>query len=257
MKIQKDAVNILERTTAYLQAGLLSKPPAWYGVVAQIPPSTKFFRKPNIVDPTTGKSRIRFRPVSDSRNARTDMYKTRSRVLDRRNSISSLYKIPKLKFVEDELRKLFYEQHPWELTRPKILIENYGDDNLDWSNLQQLGKALDGESVVQRTMYLLKNKEHSDIKNAYDQARMEFYRLRIQEDVQNQVALEEAEMFGASFGPTAIEYGVQKEQETINKWKDYAIKQMNINEAKRAKQNTSWGSDEDVDVNANEEETTV
>ena len=38
MKIQTNAVNVLERTSNYLNSGVLKTPPAWFNVVAKHPP---------------------------------------------------------------------------------------------------------------------------------------------------------------------------------------------------------------------------
>ncbi|CCH59422.1 hypothetical protein TBLA_0B05960 [Henningerozyma blattae CBS 6284] len=243
MKIQQNAVNVLERTSAYLQAGMIKKPPVWYDVVAATPPSKKFTREPKFINPSTNKRTVEFKPLKDYLNRTTGLYKTRANSIDKKNAVSSLYKIPKLTYIEDKLRKLFYEQHPWELTRPKIVMENHGEVTYDWSRLLQLGKPLDGESVVQRTLFLLKTKEHRKLIDAYNQARFEFYRLRMAEEIQEQVAQEESEMFGAVFGSTTIEFGIEKEQEMIDSWKVEAIKETEINEAKRSKESVSWKTD--------------
>ena len=55
-----------------------------------------------------------------------------------------------IQFEEDQLRKEFFRDHPWELARPRILVENSGKDfeQHDWSRIQQPGKKLDGERYV-------------------------------------------------------------------------------------------------------------
>ena len=58
MKIQTNAVNVLERTSNYLNSGVLKTPPAWFNVVAKHPPRKQFTREPVLNDPVTGKSRV-------------------------------------------------------------------------------------------------------------------------------------------------------------------------------------------------------
>jgi small subunit ribosomal protein S23 len=58
--------------------------------------------------------------------------------------------------------------------------------------------------------------------NAYDIARREFYRLRLQEDIQRRVAAEEAEATGANFGPSYLEIGMNLENQQYEKWKAWA-----------------------------------
>lgn len=242
MKIQTNAVNILERTSAYLKAGVITEAPAWYDVVASIPPKTKFCRVPKFKNPANGKDRRQSIeiPIGVGHNG---IFKTRANTSDKKVSSNVLFKPPKLSYIEDEIRKLFYEQHPWERSRPKILVENSMDNDYNWSHISQLGKPLDGENVVQRSLYLLKTKEQDTLTNAYNQARFEFYRIRMQQEIQEQVAQEEAEMFGSVFGQTAIEFGIGKEQSVIETWKRKALKETELLSARRANPSESWGSD--------------
>ena len=59
MKIQANAVNVLERTSNYLNSGVIKTPPAWFNVVAKNPPRKKFTREPKFNNPVTGESRIK------------------------------------------------------------------------------------------------------------------------------------------------------------------------------------------------------
>ncbi|SCV00883.1 LAME_0G12618g1_1 [Lachancea meyersii CBS 8951] len=242
MKVQQNAVNVLERTSSYLKAGLLTKTPAWYDVVARVPPSKRFVREPRLINPANDEPTSKLPDFGEIYNSQNGTYKTRASRADKKSLTNNLYKAPKLKYAEDKLRELFYEQHPWERSRPKMLVEDAGTRTYEWHNLQQLGKPLDGESVVQRTMHLLKTKEQTELLAAYDQARFEFYRLRIQEEIQTQVAQEEAEMFGTVFGPSAIEFGLQKEQKIIEIWKQKAIDQSELVSARNSNPAESWSS---------------
>ncbi|KAL3233401.1 Small ribosomal subunit protein mS23 [Nakaseomyces bracarensis] len=243
MKIQTNAVNVLERTSAYLRTGVIRDTPAWYNVVASIPPVKKFTREPRKINPSTE------RPVSRLADEHLEgfnsngLYKTRFNTLDKKIANRQIYRPPKLVYLEDSIRNLFYKQHPWELARPKIIAENEIEMDYDWSRIQQLGKPLDGENVVQRTLYLLKNSVHDNITDAYDQARLEFYRVRIQQELEEQVAAEEAEMFGSVFGPTAIEHGLMKEQEVVAKWKQDAELQTEFMSAKQENASKAAGED--------------
>lgn len=62
-----------------------------------------------------------------------------------------MYKPARIAYPEDQLRKEFYKDHPWELARPRIIMELDGQDYkyLDWSKgLRQRGMALSGERSV-------------------------------------------------------------------------------------------------------------
>lgn len=60
---------------------------------------------------------------------------------------SSLYKPQKIWYPEDSIREWFFKDHPWELARPRILVENTGNDGkeFNWSQLKQTNKQVDGE----------------------------------------------------------------------------------------------------------------
>lgn len=229
MKPQTGAVTVLERTSHYLKAGILRKKPVWLQAVANNPTSKNFLKEPKSL-----KLEQSFKVGREILPKPTaPLYQTKSK-----NTHKSLYKIPKLNYVEDELRELFYKQHPWELARPKILLENSGYDtkDQDWSRLTQINTQLDGESVIQRTIYLINNSAEPklNLEQAYDQARFEFYRLRIQQELEEQISKEENSMFGASFDATSIEYGITKEQEVIDKWVVDATELTNISEANKS-----------------------
>jgi small subunit ribosomal protein S23 len=58
---------------------------------------------------------------------------------------------------------------------------------------------------------------------AYDKARKEFYQLRMDQDVERQVAKEEALHYDAYFDIGEIERSVAKESEAFEDWKVWAI----------------------------------
>lgn len=241
MKPQTKAVNVLEKTSEYLKAGLLKKQPAWYHVVGAHPPKKNFIRQARLVNPSSEQS-IK-EPEAKKRFKRGKMYDTRVKEVKK-----DIYNIPKLRFVEDELRNLFYSQHPWELARPRILLENTGEDSKkqDWSSLIQLNKQLDGESVVQRAIYLMnENKDNKDYQllNAYETARYEFYRLRIEEEIEQQVSKEENEMYGAGFRTSPMEHGIAVEQRYIDDWKTQAVEATKVLDARNVSPEAAWGQE--------------
>lgn len=242
MRPQTQAVNVLEKTSEYLRAGLLKKQPAWYHVVGANPPVKNFIRQPRLENPSNEQSIPK--PAKGEKSFKNGkLYETR--VKETRKDI---YNIPKLKFVEDQLRSLFYEQHPWELSRPRILLENGGDDakNQDWSSIIQYNKPLDGESVVQRSIYLMnqnKNNENYKLLDAYETARFEFYRVRIEQEMEEQVSKEENEMFGAGYRLSPIEHGVEEEQKFIDDWKAKAVEATQMVEARNVSPEAAWAQE--------------
>lgn len=143
------AQRVHSHATKLLQAKRIDSPPPWYNVVGTIPPSERLVRPPmqRLQKPGKRTSRL-FRPV-------------------------------KLSYEEDRLRWEYFNDHPWELARPRVMLENDGRDaqRYDWSvpldhslnrpiagatnaegddlvqpwdeiNTKQSGRPLNGESYV-------------------------------------------------------------------------------------------------------------
>ena len=78
------------------------------------------------------------------------------------------------------------------------------------------------------------DESHITSAQAYDQARKEFYELRLQEDVERRVAKEEAQATGAYFGKSMLEIGMELEDKAFEEWKGWATNEVVQNEQKRA-----------------------
>jgi small subunit ribosomal protein S23 len=91
-------------------------------------------------------------------------------------------------------------------------------------------------SVVQRQLWLLNNVPDMTKSNAYDIARREFYRLRLQEDIQRRVAAEEASAYGAEFGPSYLDIGMKLEDQQWDKWVDWARETAQVQDQRKAAQ---------------------
>ncbi|VVT58632.1 mitochondrial 37S ribosomal protein mS23 [Magnusiomyces paraingens] len=246
MKIQDKATSVLQRTAHLLRAQKSSSrqaaaevsEPIWFRVIAQNPPTQNFAYKAHNLEKYQEKSAAENSPSLEA-HPQTGFYKTRN-YIKRSTNPRHLFTPHSIDYFEDKIRALFYEQHPWELARPKLVVETDGKDSLrtDWSKLDQISKRLDGESVVQRTLYLLENdpkyKETDSWLPAYDKARLEYYRLRIRQDTRTQVAMEEATMFGAVFGKSELQKGFEKEEQYIEKWNKEAVEETKIRMARMA-----------------------
>lgn len=90
------------------------------------------------------------------------------------------------------------------------------------------------DSVVQRQLWLLNNVQNITPAKAYDQARKEFYDLRLQDEVEQRVAKEEALATGAYFGKSALQIGMELENEEWERWKEWAAKEHTLSEQRRA-----------------------
>ena len=85
---------------------------------------------------------------------------------------------------------------------------------------------VDDRSVIQRQLWLLQHNPLMKRPEAYDQARKEFYHLRLQQDVERRVAKEEALATGAQFGMSVNEIGVGLEDAEHQRWMEWAKKEI-------------------------------
>ncbi|KAI9755253.1 MAG: mitochondrial ribosomal small subunit component [Lichina confinis] len=158
---------------------------------------------------------------------------------------SKMYQAVSIVYPEDRLRHQFFTDHPWELARPRIVLEDDGKDthHTDWSRLGQPGRATDGESVIQRQMWLMQNDQHMTEEEAYDQARREFYQVRYEQDVERRVAKEEALAVGAYFGKSYMQVGMELEDKMYEDFKAWAFEQGRIQDQMRQASYSDIGED--------------
>ncbi|KAB8068738.1 37S ribosomal protein S25, mitochondrial [Aspergillus leporis] len=221
------------RQTAIQQkaAKKISRLPQWADVVRDIPPAQVLVR----IQPQQHqlvRQRVKTPPGASKPQV---VFEAQEKRVNPKKA-SRMFQPVEIKYEEDQLRKEFFRDHPWELARPRVVLESSGKDyeNYNWSRLQQPGKRLDGESVVQRQLWLLNNVPDMTKSAAYDVARREFYRLRLQEDIERRVAAEEAEATGATFGPTRLEVGMELENQEYERWKVWAKSEAQVQEQRAA-----------------------
>lgn len=109
-------------------------------------------------------------------------------------------------------------------------------------------------SVVQRQLWLRHNVPNISSAKAYDQARKEFYELRLQEDIERRVAKEEAMSTGAYFGPSALDVGMELEDKEYEHWKAWAQKEVELLDQRNAAMQSGVVQNEDMALEANEKE---
>lgn len=197
-------------------------PPAWFKAIESIPPSEILTRpapeKLRPADPRMKKPRRTFIPQQ-------------------------------ITYEEDELRRIFFKDHPWELARPRVILETDGKDarHVDWSKgVLQQGVPLTGECVVQRQLWLMYNDPtRPSREQAYDMARKEFYALRHQEQVEVRIAQEEARHVGAYFGKNRMQVSMGLEDLEYERWKKFAEEETERINAQRQGAYTSYGVQEE------------
>lgn len=116
------APRVHRSVTALLDAKVLSTPPPWYETIGSIPPAQILTRP---------------QPVQHRELPRRLQNKKPSR----------MFKPQQIVYEEDKIRQHFFQDHPWELARPRVILEQDGKDGqkVDWSRIEQPGRELNGE----------------------------------------------------------------------------------------------------------------
>ena len=116
-----------QAATQLLASKRITTPPPWYNVIGNVPP-------PQIL--------IRNQPVEHEHQQHFKRSK--------RKKASRIFSPQEITYEEDSLRREFFKDHPWELARPRIILENDGKDGQrrDWSHIRQPGQPLNGERWV-------------------------------------------------------------------------------------------------------------
>lgn len=144
-KINLTALRVRQTALNQFASGKTSKLPQWVSVVGEIPPAETLIRtRP----PQHELVQQRLKTVAGSSKPQVVFQVQEKRRKPKKPS--RLFQPVELKYEEDQLRTQFFRDHPWELARPRVLLESTGKDfeHYDWSRIQQPGKRLDGERCV-------------------------------------------------------------------------------------------------------------
>ncbi|KAJ2841604.1 mitochondrial ribosomal small subunit component, partial [Coemansia erecta] len=136
-----------------LKANLREQVPAWLRAMRKVPPTDSLVRDPSYF---STKGKLAFEGSSkDSVDAENESGATRiKRALpkgcvsirhSKRHLRTRSTRPPKIEFPEDRLRRVFYKNHPFELSRPRIVMEPTGQTNQDWSQLTRGSSQVTGE----------------------------------------------------------------------------------------------------------------
>lgn len=115
--------------------------PPWFQVMTDYPPSQALVR------PHTQRE-------SDS-NVNSERARARNlpppKVHRRFKKPSKMFMPLPINYEEDRLRREFYGDHPWELARPRVILENDGLDyqRWDWSRSFEESRPVTGERFEQ------------------------------------------------------------------------------------------------------------
>ncbi|KAJ2767431.1 mitochondrial ribosomal small subunit component, partial [Coemansia nantahalensis] len=136
-----------------LEANLRDRVPAWLRAMRSVPPADSLVRSPTLFS-TRGQYTFEA-GARGSRQGSAALHGEQIRRALPKGCVSARHnkaalrtrcnRPPKIEFPEDELRREFYKNHPFELFRPRIVMELTGKNNQDWSRLADGTGQVTGE----------------------------------------------------------------------------------------------------------------
>ncbi|KAJ3325110.1 mitochondrial ribosomal small subunit component [Boothiomyces sp. JEL0866] len=201
MKVKNNPFQLLKNIDKKVLTGKQKYPP-FYNAIKLHPPApkplmapTKTFNEPNHFE----------QQIKLSQSTRKFQYKKLK------------FKLPEISYKEDKIRRVFYEQHPFELSRPRLVLELNLPDDFQWTSIYGNEKTrieLCGENVIQRAMYLSKT---LDLDKAYIRALHEFYEARENEEEKELVA----QQLGDEIQKPFTDYFNEMERKNLQQGREY------------------------------------
>ncbi|CAB4396232.1 uncharacterized protein OCT59_000456 [Rhizophagus irregularis] len=186
--------------------------PVWYSAMKNIPPGQSLLRSP-----------LQFR--EDNLQNHNLRLRRDTKSHSQKHLKTKVPRPQKIYYMLDALRKDFYRDHPYELLRPQILIEQDGGFVEKILGNLKFPCRVTGENVIKYQEYLIKKKGMSK-NDAYIQACNEFYKIRAREEVAERVAEEQALLFGARGGQSQTERSLWLEHKNLQKSEPQIITQV-------------------------------
>ncbi|KAF9583989.1 mitochondrial ribosomal small subunit component [Lunasporangiospora selenospora] len=215
--------------TKLIKASLIKRPPVWYAATTLAPPSPTFLRERDPSSKATGAAHPFEAKAAKASGAAESTITSKELTRSARSQKHLRWKSERPKLIvypEDRLRRRFYEDHPWELRRPRCLVESTGDGTRhDWSSLLQKGRSiadLTGEDVIRYQLYLISTGKSE--REAYSTATSEFYLYRAQEETEARAAKAQAMAFGLQPRRSFVMNGLKREEEALREAERLASK---------------------------------
>ncbi|PCH33903.1 hypothetical protein WOLCODRAFT_112765 [Wolfiporia cocos MD-104 SS10] len=201
------ASQVHKQASRLLRQGYLKREPAWYQAILDHPPLP--------LPPKTPPARTEYDlPTEDATSPSTSAKHSKSH----KNLPSPV------QYLEDTVRKQFFNDHPFEAFRAVTLVEGAAIEDehpirgKDWVRLRQRGRNPTPEDAIR---YAVNLHEHHEVPltKAYSAAVAQFRSLRSEHDVAKKFALLEVEHYGIAFGPSQVEITFAKEERAFESWR--------------------------------------
>lgn len=230
--VRRFANQVHQQVSRLMRAEYITKEPVWYQAVLQYPPLPLPPRAP----PARTEYDHRTPVPSVIPGQPIHMRRMKSKPLP-------------IRYIEDDLRRQFFRDHPFEAFRPTTLVEGarieppHSVNGEGWTRLRQRGRNPSPEEYVlfciristplsslmnlppslelSAIRFAVNLYQHHDlnISEAYLRAVAQFRALRSEHHIATTYATLEAETFGAIFENMEIENAFEKERKALELWK--------------------------------------
>ncbi|KAJ2919265.1 hypothetical protein MD484_g1182, partial [Candolleomyces efflorescens] len=198
--VRRIASQVHQQVSRLLQGEYIQREPSWYRAVINNPPLSLPPKTPPRRTPYDKKPQLNPQQV----------YPKNPKPLP-------------VHYIEDDLRRQFFRDHPFEAFRPTTLVENdrisdsHPIQKEEWVRLRQRGRNPTPDDTVQFALNLYQY--HAvPLSEAYARAVAQFRALRSEHHVATTFAVMEAEALGAAFQPGELEQSFEKEKKALESW---------------------------------------
>ncbi|KAJ8488319.1 hypothetical protein ONZ45_g1399 [Pleurotus djamor] len=200
--VRRIASQVHKQVSRLMRADFIKKEPVWYKAVLDYPPLPLPPKAP---------------PQRSDYDLQPQTRPSTSKMLPLNPKPLPIY------YLEDDIRRQFYRDHPFEAFRPKSLVESgtvkppHPLKGKEWTRLRQRGRNPSPEDAIEFTANL-HNAHGIPLSEAYARSIAQFRALRSEQHVAANFAALEAEQLGAVFGPSETELGFVKEKRSLSSW---------------------------------------
>ncbi|KAF8640956.1 hypothetical protein AX17_000602 [Amanita inopinata Kibby_2008] len=199
--VRRIASQVHQQVSRLMRADYIRQEPAWYQAVLNHPPL----------------------PLPPKAPASRTLYDQLPKKAATGKMRSSAPKPSPIYYVEDDIRRQFFRDHPFEAFRATTLVERAAvkDEHpirgVEWTRLGQRGRNPTAEDAIRFAVNLYQYHNLS-LTEAYARAVSQFRSLRSEHHIATKYAVMEARYLGATFVPTETEHGFNKEIRNLDTW---------------------------------------
>ncbi|KAG7452392.1 uncharacterized protein BT62DRAFT_926580 [Guyanagaster necrorhizus] len=205
--VRRIASQVHQQALRLLKGNLIDQP-VWLGSVLQYPPLP--------LPPKAPPPRSTFDMASPKS---TRLAGTVEKLRPPKNRPSSIV------YIEDEVRRRFFRDHPFEAFRPVTLTEREAIRQLhpvqgrDWRRLRQWGRNPSPDDAIRFAVNLYEH-HNLPLTFAYTRAVAQFRALRSEHQVARRFAVLEVESYGRVFKTSQVQLGFEKEKKALDTWEE-------------------------------------